>query len=180
MKKTILILMLSFTCFAQKESYIYFSGAVDIKNAIVGSNPTKNKPELDFLYQFGMVGNNIEVNIGYENFKAINFDKYSIAIGYHFPLYGYIFEKQIKTILIPSIEPCIINRWGNWAGGLGDRTQASGHLSIALNTSLRWSLTQKMSLELQSSILPRTDLNAMYGGSNLVFSNYLKLLYRLK
>ena len=99
MKKTILILMLSFTCFAQKEGYVYFSGAVDIKNAIVGSNPTKNKPELDLIYQFGMVGNNIEVNIGYENFKVINFDKYSIAVGYHFPLYANFLNKRLKQYL---------------------------------------------------------------------------------
>jgi hypothetical protein len=180
MKKTIIILMLPFTCFAQKEAYVYFSGAIDIKNAIVGSNPTKNNPELDLLYQFGMVGNNIEVNIGYENFKAIDFDKYSIGIGYHFPLYGIFFKKQIKTILISSIEPCLINRWGNWSGGIGDRTQISGHLSIGVNASLRWKLTEKIYLEYLYSILPRTDLNAMYGGNNFVYSNYLKLLYKVK
>ncbi len=28
--------------------------------------------------------------------------------------------------------------------------------------------------------LPRTDLNAMYGGKNYVYSNYLKLLYKVK
>lgn len=180
MKKTILILMLSFTCFAQKEGYIYFSGAIDIKNATLGSNPTKNKPELDLLYQFGLVGNNVEVNIGYESFKAIDFDKYSVAIGYHFPLYGNFFSKQIKTVLIPSIEPCIINRWSNWAGGIGDRTQISGHLSIGLNASLRWKLKDKIYLEFLSSVLPRTDLNAMYGGKNYVYSNYLKMLYTVK
>lgn len=161
-----------------QEQYIYVSGAIDVRNATIGSEPTNNKPALDMLYQFGMVGQNIEVNIGYETFNAICFDKMTIGVGYHFPLYGRIGHTVIKTVLIPSIEPTIIGRWG-------DEWQCtSSHLSIGGNLSLRWHLSDKIGLELLSNFLPRTDLSTRYPELHfsvpIVISNYLKIIYKIK
>jgi len=180
MVKTILFLFVTVFSFSQnkdQEHYIYFSGAIDIRNATVGSTPTNNKPAADLLYQFGMVGQNFEVNIGYENFKAIHFDKYSIGIGYHFPLYGYVFGKQIKTVFIPSIEPSLIGRWG------AEWQCTSSHLSIGGNLSLRWFLSDKVAIEWLTNFLPRTDLCARYPEIHpsipVISSNYLKIIYKI-
>ena len=176
-----IILFSAFTTYSQhkdQEHYIYFSGALDFRNAISGSQPTNNKPALDLLYQFGMVGQNIEVNIGYEQFKAICFEKYTIGVGYHFPLYGRIGNTIIKTVLIPSIEPTLIGRWGD------EWQTTSSHLSIGGNLSLRWHLSDKIGLELLSNFLPRTDLYARYpeihSSVPVIMSNYLKIIYKIQ
>jgi len=163
MKKLILILVFT-SIYAQKESYQYVSFGTDIKFA-----------SQDLILNAGCVGNNFEMNIGYELFKQINFDKYTIGIAYHIPRY----VGNTKTVIIPSIEPTMINRWGNWGGGLGDRCQRSNHLSLGFNIAIRAELTDKIMLEIQANYLPRTDLNTMYGSINNRLSNYFKILYKL-
>lgn len=166
MKKLLLILVTSIS-FAQ-EHYLYTSVAIDIRNATFGSEATNYNPELDYFIQAGIVSKNIEVNIGYERFEAINFDKMTVGVGYHFPLYS----KWGKTILIPSIEPTIINRWGN------DWGTTSSHLSIGGNLALRWNLSDTIAFELLCNALPRTDLSAMYGDDKVVFSNFAKVIFK--
>lgn len=178
--KKILFLLLATTALAQPkeyEHYIAFSAAVDIRNATSGSSLTNDKPALDLLYQFAMVGQNFEVNIGYESFNAICFEKYTVGVGYHFTLYGYVFDKEIKTILIPSIEPTIIGRWG------GEWQCKSSHLSVGGNIALRWHLSDKTAVELLCNALPRTDLSSRYPEVNstapIIISNYVKIIYKL-
>lgn len=174
------LLLLSVIAFAQprkpQEHYYYFSAAIDVRNATVGSAPTNNKPQLDALYQLGIVSQNIEVNIGYENFNAISFSKYSVGVGYHFPLYSYPFGHEIKTVLVPSIEPTIINRWGNeWECN-------SSHLSIGANIGFRWHITDYFAGELLYNALPRIDLKARYPKLHqdipIVNSIYAKIIYK--
>lgn len=182
----ILILILAFSIICgianaqpkDQEHYIYFSGAFDIKNSIIGSKATSDKPALDLLYQFAMVSQNIEVNIGYERFNAICFDKFTFGVGYHFPLYGRIGNKVIKTVLIPSIEPTLIGRWGD------EWECRSSHLSISGNLALRWHLSDKTALEFLSNFLPRTDLYSRYpeihSSVPIVPSYYLKIIYKIQ
>ena len=193
MRKLFLLLVLfvsiGYSQSKEKDGYIAFSGAFDVRNAIIGSTPTQNKPELDVLFQFAMVGNNLEVNVGYERFNAIDFEKYTIGVGYHFPLYGYVFGQPIKTTFIPSIEPTLIGRWGTWGGGLGD-TQVSSHLSLGGNLAFRWDITDNFAFEYLFNALPRTDLSTMYGenmditrdrasiaGVPIIGSNYFKFIW---
>lgn len=179
MIKTLTLLLVTTLCYSQsqeKESYIAFSTAIDIKNAILGSKPTNNNPAVDLLFQFAMVGKNVEVNLGYENFNTIHFDKYTLGVGYHFPLYGYVFGKEIKTILIPSIEPTLIDRWGK------EWQCTSSHLSIGGNLAFRWNLSDAIAAELLINALPRTDLSSRYPELHttvpIIYSNYLKILYK--
>lgn len=172
--KKLLFFLFTITATAQ-ESYQYASVAIDVRNGIVGSNPTNNTPELDLLFQAGLVGDNWEVNIVYESFKAIHFDKYSIGVGYHIPLYGRIGNKVIKTILIPSIEPSLIGRWGQEWG------TTSSHLAIGGNISLRWFLSDKIAVEWLINGLTRTDLKAGYPELHktvpIIGSNYFKVIF---
>ena len=160
-----------------KEGYLSISTGIDVRNGLVGSDPTNGKPKLDVIYQFSMVGKNIEVNLGYENFNAIGFEKYTVGVGYHFPLYGRIGNWEIKTVLIPSIEPTIIGRWGDvWQC-------SSSHLSIAGNVAFRWFFTDKIGVELLTNFLPRVDLSARYPEVNktipIIASNYFKIIYKI-
>ena len=157
-------LLLTTICYSQKECYQYIAIGSDIKFC----------PH-DLIFNAGLVGNNFEVNIGYENFNTINFDKYTIGVGYHLPL-------QLcdnKVVIIPSIEPTLINRWYNWGGGLGSINQVSSHLSLSGNLSVRAQLYGNFMAELQFNYLPRIDLNAMYGGTHYRLSNYFKVIYKL-
>jgi hypothetical protein len=161
-----------------QEHYLAFSAGFDIRNATIGSKVTTEKPAFDLLYQFAMVSKNIEVNIGYERFNDICFDKMTFGVGYHFPLYGRIGNTVIKTVLIPSIEPTLIGRWGN------EWECRSSHLSIGGNLALRWHLSDKIALELLSNFLPRTDLSARYpeihSSVPVINSYFLKIIYKIQ
>jgi len=162
----------------EQEHYLAFSAGLDIKNATIGSKATGDKAALDMLYQFAIVSKGIEVNLGYERFNAISFEKFTFGVGYHFPLYGRIGNKVIKTVLIPSIEPTLIGRWGD------EWECRSSHLSIGGNLALRWNLSDKTAVELLSNFLPRTDLYArypeMHSSVPIVPSYYLKLIYKIQ
>lgn len=178
--KFTLLLLLTTIAFSQprkpQEHYYYFSAALDVRNATFGSAPTNYNPEIDALYQMGIVSQNIEVNIGYENFNAISFSKYSVGVGYHFQLYAYPFGHEIKTVLVPSLEPTIINRWGT------EWECSSSHLSIGANIGLRWHFTDYLGVELLYNALPRVDLKARYPTANptipIVNSIYTKIIYK--
>ena len=180
MIKTTFFLFMATCGFSQakdQEHYKYFATAIDIRNAAIGSAPTNNKPALDLIYQAGIVSHNFEINISYESFNRIHFDKYAIGVGYHFPLYGYVLGKQVKTVLIPSIEPAMIGRWGT------EWQTTSCHLTISGALSLRWFLTDHLGVELLHTITPRVDLYARYPELHskipMIQSNYLKVIYRI-
>lgn len=190
MKTTILLLVTALT-FAQndKENYLSFSGALDARNLISGSAPTNNKSALNYLLQFSMVSKNFEVNVGYERFSMIQFSKNTIGFGYHIPLHARIGNKTIKSTIIPSLEPTLINRWGTWGGGISYE-QKSSHISVGGNLAYRIHLSDSIALEYHFNALPRVDLSSMYGsvstkdkksanGIPIIGSNYFKLVYKI-
>lgn len=192
--KTIYTLLITLTVFSsysqqQKDTYISFTSGFDIRNEAIGSEPTNNKPSLNYQFQFGMVGNNVEINVGYEVFPRLDFDKYTIGIGYHFHLYGKALKLPIHTVFIPSIEPTLIERHGTWGGGLS-YNQASSHMSLGLNLTFRWHINDNTAFEYSFNALPRTDLSSMYGkistkdrasiaGIGIIGNNFLKFTYML-
>lgn len=190
-KITALLLFITASSFAQqdKDNYIAFTAGFDVRNAIVGSTPTADEPALNYQLQFAMVSNNIEVNLGYEAFPRIDYDRYHIGVGYHFHLYGYALGKALHTTFIPTLEPSLIGRHGTWGGGLS-YNQTSSHLSVGLSLAFRWNINDNLSFGYRFNALPRTDLSAMYGemstrdrasiaGIGIVGSNFLDLTYRL-
>lgn len=174
-----------------QDNYLAFSGAFDVKNTITGGKSTNNEAAVDFLVQFAMVSRDVEVNIGYEAFPRLDFSKYMIGVGYHTHLYGNLFRRVIHTVFIPSIEPTLINRHGDWGGGI-DYDQESSHLSLGLSLGLRWDLSDGIAVEYLFNALPRTDLKAMYGnamdittgkasvsGVPIISSNFIKVVYKI-
>lgn len=180
-KSLIIALLFSIYSYSQEERFLantYVSAAFDIRNGIVGSDPTNNKAKVDGLYQFGMIGNNVEVTVGYENFNAIKFDRYFITAGYQFPLYAYIGGKEIKTTLITSYVASLIGRWGEEWGS------TSSHLSlIGLNTALRYEISSRFAADVLVEAIPRVDLHTRYPEVHdnvpIKISVYLKIKYRL-
>lgn len=190
MRKIIILftILLSVSTFAQR-GFMAGSVGFDVKNTFSGSKPTNNEPSADLLFQFKVVGNKgMEVGIGYEIFPRIDFSKYTMSYGYNFPLYGYIKGHEIKTNVFVNIEPTIINRWGNWGGGIS-YTQNSSFLSVGANVGARWFFDEHLGIETQYNVLPRQDSAAMYGNvSNhkvkigdapVVGSFYVSLIYKI-
>jgi len=178
--KTILLLLFSFISLGQtkqKDAYIAMLFGVDVRNAIVGSNPTNNLPEADLITKLVLVGEGFEVNVAYERFNAIGFSKLGVGVGYHIPLYSYVFGKEIKTVFIPSIEPCTIDRWEKHSG-------VRGWYSVGINASLRWFVSDRIGFEILLNALPRTDLKRMYPELHntvpIVYSTYVCIIYKLK
>ncbi|MEM0575670.1 hypothetical protein [Flavobacterium polysaccharolyticum] len=189
--KTLFLLLVSTIAFAQsdKENYLSFSGALDARNLISGSDPTNNESALNYLLQFAMVSKNFEINVGYERFSMIQYSKNTIGFGYHIPLYARIGAMNIKSTIIPSIEPTLINRWGKWGGGISTE-QKSSHLTVGANLAYRIHISDSIAIEYLFNALPRVDLCAMYGSAStkdkksangipIIGSNYFKLVYKI-
>lgn len=177
MKKTITvaILFLSMINIAQKKENRLFktiSLGFDVRNCIIGSNPTNNKPELDFIIGAGFIQNKLEFNFGFESFKAIDFNKYTFSVGPQIKI-----KDNFK--FIPALEYTNIYRSENWGGALS-KNYNSYFSSIALNLSLRYYFNDKIGLEYMINILPRTDLLYQYDKLKIVSSGYIKFVYVLE
>jgi len=178
LRLSIIVALLSLQTVAAQDNYIGFSAGSDIKNA-----------GKDLIFQVNMVSSDVEINASYESHAALDFTKYSFGLGYHFPLYAYPFGNEVRTVFVPSIEPSLINRTGDWGGGL-DQNETSSHLSIGLNLALQWSINDYLSVEYCFNALPRTDLKTKYpdsiknytniGGVPIVGSNFLKIVYKIQ
>lgn len=150
MKKLIILLLLTTISYAQ-ETYVAFSAGFDVGNATFGSRPTNYKPSLDGLYQFSMVGQNIEGIVSYEHFQEIGFSKFSFGGGYHFPLYGRMFGEVRRTVFISSLDISLINRFDK-------AYNPKSHFTLGANLAFRWHLTDDFAVETQLNSLPRVDL----------------------
>lgn len=167
MKKLILLLAFTTVSFSQTLNTFWIGG--DIKNNIVGSLPTNNKASLDLIFGLGIVSNGMEFNISGESFSKIDFLKFAFSIGK--------VVKINKTLnFVPAVEYTNIMRNNNWGGALSQNKNLAFH-SLALNLSLRRQLTDNISLELMTNILPRTDIWSEYNDLKIVSSNYLKIVY---
>jgi hypothetical protein len=194
MKKLIATLVTAFVLTVvqgqDRDSYIGLSTGIDIRNAIVGSAPTDNKSAADLNLILSLVSKNWEVTAGYEHFEKINFSKYSIGVGYRFPLYCYIGNKQVRTTVAPSIEYNIINRWDKWGNSLS-YDEPSSHLAPSASLRIHWELGERLGLGLLLNAQVRADLGAKYPNTSwhqkatafnspVVGSTFLVISYKLK
>lgn len=162
MKTLILILITSISY-----SQTYLSIGADIRNGIVGSEPTDNKPAFDGIYRFGMIGQGVECVVNYENFNRIKFDRYYFSVGYHIPITD-------EFTVIPAYEISLINRFGK------EWKTTSSHLAVlGANIGFRYKVSDRISLEILTAILNRVDLNTKYGGNTFKISNSINLICRL-
>ena len=186
--KRLWFLLFPLMTFSQ-DNYISFSAGLDTGNAI-GAGVTDNTAQLNYVVQFAMVASNIEVNLGAEIFPVLDLKRYSLGVGYHFPLYAYIKRNEIKTTFIPALEPSLIDRYDTWGGGLSGDNKSS-HMTLALNLALQWDLNDNLSIQYAANFLPRTDLKSKYpekmwnedikvANTPVSISNFIKLVYRIE
>jgi len=154
-----LLLLLCSIGFAQP----YLSVGIDGRNAIIGSDPTNNNPEIDALFRFGAISyagaiKNVKIGGVIEKFNAIDFNKYAFEIGYVFR--GDILELQ-TTIEAGWIERYKMNYW-----------------TVGMNNDVIYWVNDNLGIVLTNNLSHRTDLDALYGGKNYKFSNYLGIHYK--
>lgn len=165
MKKLLLLL---FPLFVSGQN-VSFSAGIDVRNAVIGSKPTHNKPEVDYLLGFNMISDNrFDVGIFYENFNRIKFTRYGFTVGYQLP----ITEKLIVT---PSFEFSIINRNEVERDFYG----SAGFMSYGLNCKLQFEVLDNFCVGLKGNYIKRNDLSYLYGGTNLLFSGYFEVTYNI-
>lgn len=167
--KTLILILISGMCYSQT----YLSVGADIRNGILGSEPTNNKPAFDGIFRFGMIGSipshstTIECSVGYESFKRIQFDRYIVAVGVHLKV-------SDRITIVPSWEGSLIGRWGQtWQN-------RNSHLAILGGTvGFRYKISDTFTAEFLSGLLDRVDLNTRYGGSNVGVNNSITLICKL-
>lgn len=146
---TTLVLLITVTVNAQFEkdrhNYRFATGSIDVINAVKGSNPTDNVPELNYIAKIGARVDQIEIGVLYEQFNRIGFHKYGVEV-------GGIFEPIYDIELVPSIElGAIIREVGK--GHIGGT-----YLTYAVNLETRYQINELMYIGIKTNVQRRTDL----------------------
>jgi hypothetical protein len=144
----------------------YVSVLADVKNGIVGSDPTSNKPALDIIILAGATDKNgIAVEIGYENFQAIKFSKMYFGVGYTLIHWS----KKLECVL--SVEPTYITRdWGEY----GKVT----YTTIGASSRATYKLSDNLGVSALGNVLLREDNADRYSISTpKVYSFYIGIVY---
>lgn len=167
----------------EKDTYLSVSVGADIRNGILGSEPTGNKPSLNWITEFHAVSQNVDITIGYEEFAQIKYSRMISAIGYHFPLYAYIGNTEIKTTFQPSLEASIIKRTYTdnytYQGKQFKEERTPGFLAYGINLGFNWDLSDSFAIQTATNIIQRPDKDFLYGEKDRwVLSNYFKLVYK--
>lgn len=147
----------------------FISASFDLRNAVIGSTPTGNKPAADLLLKCGMVGEKgFEIQVQYENFKRIDFVKYGVNFGHKIPITD-------NLSVSPLAELAFIKR--DWGGDVGE--VANGGAGAAV--SVRYYFSDRFGIELFTEQLFRGDLDWRYGSGAhpWVTSVYGGLTYRI-
>jgi hypothetical protein len=168
MKNTlILFVLLSMNLYSQKQ---YVSIVADIRNGTIGSDATIKTPALDLIILGGVSDKHgITIEVGYENFKAIEFSKMYFGLGYTFIHWS----KKLECVV--TIEPTYITR--DWKGERGKMTYST------LGSSIRgiYNINDSFGVSLLGNVLIRQDNAYRYNISPpKVFSVYLGLTYTFK
>jgi len=122
-----------------KNSNISVSYYADIRNGTIGSEPTNNKPALNYTTRATLRSGHVETALFYEQFKRINFQAYGLNV-------NYVNEINWLTISV-GVEALGINRESNGV-----------YLAYGFNGEFRVKLTERLLIGLQSNLRRRTDL----------------------
>lgn len=146
-------LLLSTIVYSQISTTIGF----DIKNMVFGSEQTNNKSSLDLIIGFKARENNLEIGLNYERFQKINYQDYSLTLGFYH-------ESINKKNLFYS----------NLEFGQIIREKNIGHSYHGVNIGYTYYINKHLGIVLETNIVNRTDL-----GDYWRQSNFLKLEYKL-
>lgn len=144
-----------------KLNYKFVAFGFDVRNAVIGSKPTNNKPELNYQFKLGAVSKNVEVAIFYEQFKRIDFQAYGVNVGYILPV-------AKKTDLYAGIETGSIIRY-----------KTDNFLMYGFNGELRQHIGKNFIIGLQANYRYRSDIDQKNGENDFRFSAMANFIYEL-
>jgi len=166
-----------------KDRYLSLSYGVDVRNALIGSQPTDNKPALNWTAEFHAVEENIDFNIGMERFNMLEYTRVFVGLGYHIQVL-YLLNTDIKFSVHPSIEFSNINRTFNesvvWEGKTVTTEVGKSFSTPSFNINWNWDLHKNVAIQIGTNVLPRRDIQYIYKEDHMrvIVSNSLKLVYK--
>jgi len=181
MKKytTLIILLLTSLTYSQElKPQVIFTFGVDPRNAIVGSDPTNNKPELDLLFGVKLIGCNpstnkpipLELGLNYEHFKAIGFYKLGVE-------FGWLFKVNNTFRLVPSLETAMVRRQGNVEPFFKIN---QNFIVQSANLSVRTKVVKDFFVSLKGGYSYRGDLRDAGYSKVFIFNGTLEFIYCLE
>ena len=154
MKKLILILLLSASTYAQQQ----LSVGIDVRNAIVGSEPTQNESATDWTFQYKARQNHLEMGLSVETFKKINYFDYNLFAGYY----------TGETVVF----------YGNIGFGQIVRESNVGTFNYESNVGIDYYFLDNFGASYELNFNRRMDLKYLYGVDKPILSNTIKIIYK--
>jgi hypothetical protein len=154
MKTLILALLLSVSTYAQHQ----FSVGIDVKNAIVGSEPTNNESAADWTLQYKIREKHLEIGLSVETFKKINYFDYTVFAGYY----------TGETVVFYS----------NVGFGQIVRKSNIGTFNYEANLGIDYYFLDNFGASYELNFNRRMDLKYLYGVDKPILSNTIKLIYK--
>jgi hypothetical protein len=168
MKKIILTLLT--TCFLTSLTYSqgFVKIGADIRNGIIGSEATNNKPAFNGLYKIGFISNNgIRLNMTYENFNEIKFTRWGLEAGYVFELNKFILH---TTLELSTIERKLTT--SHYYNGIIV-------LTGGCNIEIEYNLTDHFSISMVNQIIYRNDFRIYNTKEKFVNSVFVMVTFKL-
>lgn len=163
MKKLFILLLI--LAIQTATSQVTFSVGADVANAVVGSSPTNNQPKLNLFTAVKITDpySGFGVNLSYEHFEAIQFQKFGFGVAKSFN------EKNFTYSAIVELNSTI--RYNSHLQ----------HTSFGLLNQIEYRFYKGFAVGLTAQIQRRKDIDYYYNTSNSYrFSTFLTLNYKLK
>lgn len=169
--------------YCQSQAGLQLSVGAEAGHVFLPKDDLEGEEGAHYQVELVMVGQKqVEVSIGYERCPDIGFDRMYFGVGYQF-------WPHERLAVIPSLEPTLIGRWGEWGRDDGaDIYGKSSHLAMGLSMGIRYDLSEVLGVEYCPQILTRTDLSAKYppemltgmrvGGTPVSVRHFVALVYR--
>ena len=162
MKK--LFILLLFVATFSATAQVTFSIGADVVNAVVGSSPTNNQPKLNLFTAVKITDpySGFGVNVSYEHFEAIEFQKFGFGVAKSFT------EKNITYSAILELNSTI--RYNSHLQ----------HTSFGLINQIEYRFYKGFAIGLTAQIQKRKDLEFYFNEKNAYrFSTFFTLNYKL-
>ena len=166
MKTTTIILGILFFNLSFSQAFIKIGS--DVKNGIVGSQPTNDKPAFNGMYKIGFISSeNIRLNITFENFNKIKFTRWGLEAGYVFELNKFNIH---TTLEISTIERKLTT--SHYYNGIIVLTGGA-------NLEMEYNMTDHFSVSLVNQVLYRNDFKIYNTKEKFVNSVFLVFSFKI-